>query len=58
MSLDCGNLRSVRVILRPDQHEKLREVARRQDRPVSRIVRDAIDAFFAAQAKTEVRDGR
>jgi predicted transcriptional regulator len=55
VTTENARLRSVQVVLRPEQHERLREVARQQDRPVSRVVRDAIDTYFAARdQKSEV----
>jgi predicted transcriptional regulator len=58
MSTVVGNLRTIQVTIRPDQDETLREFARQQDRPVSRVVREALDAFFAAREGGEVNRDR
>ncbi len=42
---------SFKVYLRPDKAEKLREIARAEERPIAGLIRLAVDAFLEEREK-------
>lgn len=53
-----GQKYRAQILLEPEQHQKLGEIAARSGRSISAVVRDAVTEYMAARSDENVRERR